>query len=42
MRSGTSTQRRLTLCMDFPGKASAIAVTKDQTATLYPAVLSDR
>jgi hypothetical protein len=28
--------------MDFPGKASAIAVTKDQTATLYPAVLSDR
>lgn len=29
------------LCMDFPEKASANALTKNQTANLYPAVLSD-
>jgi len=30
------------LCMDFPGNARVEAMTKDQTATLYPAVLGDR
>jgi hypothetical protein len=29
-------------CMDFPGIARDVVLTRDQTATLYPAVMGDR
>ena len=38
-RDKTEPSGELAPCMDFPVNASVIVMTRDQTATLYPAVL---